>query len=118
MLRDAERVTHILESIDRLAEYLQGVDLSRLEADAMLQDAVLRRLTVIGEAAGKVSAATADRFPAVPWRVMADFRNFVVHAYHRIDWRIVWAVLRERLPTLRPTLSQIQEILVAEDSAS
>ncbi len=51
----------------------------------MLLDAVLRRLILIGEAAGKITSATRDRFPEIPWRLMADFRNFVIHEYHRIE---------------------------------
>jgi uncharacterized protein with HEPN domain len=107
LLRDRERVAHIVESVALVACYIRGVDLARLEADVMLQDAVLRRLILIGEAAGKVSPTTSAHYPEVPWRLMADFRNFVVHEYHRVDWLIVWKVVTESLPQSGPALERV-----------
>jgi uncharacterized protein with HEPN domain len=107
----------MVESVGLIEQYLRGGEFKQLETETLLQDAVLRRLILIGEAAGNVSATTRDRFPAVPWRLMADFRNFVVHEYHRIDWEVVWRVATERLPAVGPALVRVFETLDAEDQA-
>jgi uncharacterized protein with HEPN domain len=118
LLRDAERLAHIVESGVLLRQYLLHVDFDRFGNDPLRQDAVLRRLIVIGEAAGKITSETVDRFPAIPWRIMADFRNFAVHEYHRIDWGIVWTVATERLPALYPALEKAFAAMDAEDQES
>ena len=70
------------------------------------QDAVLRRLLVIGEAAARISPETQARFEAIPFRMMAGLRNRVVHDYGQIDMEIVWESVTLHLP-------QVQRELIA-----
>jgi uncharacterized protein with HEPN domain len=63
-------------------------------------EALLRRLTVIGEAARRVSAERQRELPEIPWRAMGDMRNFVVHAYHRVDPAVIWRTAQEEVPRL------------------
>lgn len=114
MLLDDERLEHILESIEVLGEYVQGADLDRLSANRMMQDAVIRRLTIIGEAANNLSARLKSRYPDIPWRLMADLRNVIVHEYHRVDWQIVWDVVTRDLPALVDSIAQVHQVVVRE----
>jgi uncharacterized protein with HEPN domain len=115
LLPDDERLEHILESIHVLAEYVLGADLERLLTNRMMQDAIIRRLTIIGEAATNLSAGLKSRYSDVPWRLMADLRNVIVHEYHRVDWQIVWDVVTRDLPPLAPTIETVASDLQGGD---
>jgi len=67
------RIRDILEAIALIEDYTRGLDLAAFRTDGKTVDAVLRRITIIGEAAGRVPAEVADAHPEVPWKVMRDF---------------------------------------------
>lgn len=73
--------------------------------------AVLHELTVVGEAAARVSEELRSRRAGVPWRKIVAFRNFVVHQYFGLGWDIVWETAKSLVPGLR---EQITAIMVAE----
>jgi uncharacterized protein with HEPN domain len=75
-----------------------------------VQDAVLRNLEVIGEAAKGVSGELRAKHPEVPWREAAAFRDFVAHAYDKVTPARVWAVVADELPAL---LAQLRDIAAA-----
>lgn len=83
------------------------MDQSRLEADPKTQDAVIRNLIVIGEAAGKVPGPLRKRHPGIPWRLMADMENFAVHEYWGVRLPTIWQTLVEDLPPLLPLLQDM-----------
>jgi uncharacterized protein with HEPN domain len=76
-------------------------------ASVMMQDAILRNLEVMGEAAKHVSSATRDRYPEVPWRRIAGLRDVLIHAYPRVDVEQVWEICEGDIPTLRGRLEAI-----------
>lgn len=57
-----------------------------------------------------VSNQLRERHPDVPWRRIADFRNVAVHQYFTIEWSLVWRLVRDRLPTLRPQILKVIEV--------
>ncbi len=72
-------------------------------ASDQLHDAILRNLEVLGEAANnvkKADAAFTDAHPEVPWAVIVAMRNRLTHAYFAVDLKIVWATVREDLPSI------------------
>ena len=68
--------------------------------NVQLQDSVIRRLEVIGEAAGWVSAPFRDQHPTIPWNRMTDMRNRMIHTYDAVDLDIVWTTAYEPIPEL------------------
>jgi uncharacterized protein with HEPN domain len=76
-------------------------------ADPMVQDAVIRNLEVMGEAARKVSADTRSAHPEVPWRKIAGTRDRVIHGYFTVDLEIVWEIVETELPPLRERLAAL-----------
>lgn len=72
---------------------------------------VLWNLTVLGEAAKRVSAETRERFADVPWSLMARLRDRLTHHYEGIDWRVVTVVLRDEVPSLASRLAQIRDAM-------
>lgn len=111
MRRDELFLLDILEAADRIAARIAARDLASLTADEDLQDVVLRRLTVMGEAASKLSEDLRSRHPKIPWKQAIGLRHRVTHGYFGLDWTIIWKTITEDLPALR---RQIADILGAE----
>ena len=100
MDRDAPHIVDIVGSARLVQAYLEGVTRKDFVRDVQLQDSVIRRLEIIGEAAGRVSAVFRARHPAIPWGRMVGMRNRMIHSYDAVDLDIVWTTARERIPEL------------------
>ena len=86
------------------------MDSQAFEHDTRTQDAVIRSIEIIGEAANKVRTADPDfaaRHPHIPWDVMYGMRNRIVHDYFEVDLQIVWQTIQRDLATLRPQIATI-----------
>lgn len=103
MTSDATYVEHILEAVRRIREYTAGGEADFL-GDPRTQDAVLRNLQILGEAAKKISPQFVGNHPEVPWRSMAGLRDRVVHDYFGVSLTIVWDVVSNHLPPLESAL--------------
>jgi uncharacterized protein with HEPN domain len=73
---------------------------------SMIQDAVIRNLEIIGEAASKLPADTKTDLSGVPWRRVIGMRNILIHGYATVDLETVWAVIQEDLPALEHVLQK------------
>lgn len=89
-----------MEAAQAVAEYLAGFDREAFLASPIVRDAVLLRLTNVGEACARISPELRDAHPKVPWQKVKAFRNLAVHAYFSVDWPVVWTLATERLPDL------------------
>jgi uncharacterized protein with HEPN domain len=114
MRRDADYLRDILTASEAVARFLAGVDRVAFPADELRQDAVARRLTIVGEAAGRLSAELRTRAKGVDWPRVVAFRNLVVHSYFAIDWAIVWSVATTDLPELATRIRALEGPLVGE----
>jgi uncharacterized protein with HEPN domain len=99
-------VVFIVECIQRIENYTQGGKDTFL-ADAMTQDAVLRNLHVLSESTQRLSETLKAQHPEVDWRVIAAFRNVIVHDYLGIDLQQVWDIVERDLPSLKLKVSAI-----------
>jgi len=72
---------------------------------------VVRSLEVIGEAARSIPDELRARAPSVPWTYMAGTRNKLIHEYFGVDLRIVWVVIQDELPPLKPEIERLAETL-------
>jgi uncharacterized protein with HEPN domain len=82
------RIEDILESISAIQKYIEGADFQSFAAAAKTVDAVVRRFTIIGEAANHVPSEVTVGCPSIPWRKMRQMRNVVVHAYSGVICRL------------------------------
>lgn len=101
------RITDILEAIEAILEYTQGMDLESLSTKRQTIYAVVRNITIIGEAARNLPKEVTDRNPEIPWRDMGDMRNVLVHIYFGVDLDVLWKTIRDDLPPLIPQLRKI-----------
>ena len=112
-----EYLQHIALAILRIQRYVAGQSATAFAADDKTQDAVLRNIEVIGEAARNVQRHHADFAAAhaqVPWAVMVGMRNRVSHGYFAVDWDLIWATVQQDLPTLS---EQINALLIEQGAA-
>lgn len=104
---DLERLRDARDFAQR-AQYNAGGLSADVLADALQpQHAALYDLIVVGEALNKVSAAVKRAGPAIEWRLVADLRNIIVHAYWQIDLEIIADVVRNRLDPLIEELDKL-----------
>ena len=94
----------ILDSASTAAEYVRGVSCESFMANSEKQDAVLRRLEIIGEAASRLSPETQAHFPQVPFRMMRGMRNIIAHDYGDVNLDRVWHTVTTDLVPLIETL--------------
>lgn len=90
----------MLDSAIRVQKLVAGKSYAQFVSDEMLQEAVLWRLTVIGEAAGKIQPATRANFPALPFTEMVRMRNILTHVYWGINYQVVWDTATGDVPEL------------------
>lgn len=104
-MTDESRTADILERVDRIVRATVGGRDAFLGSE-LIQDAVIRNLEVIGEAAKKVGPGTRRKFPDVPWREMARFRDLATHPYGRVLADEVWELVAKDLVEIRRAVAK------------
>lgn len=97
----------MLNAARAAVSFAAGVTFEQLMADEMRQAAILFKLTVLGEAAKRISQPVRDGLPGIPWRSAAGVRDKLVHEYHRIALKTVWGIVQDDLPPLIAALEQL-----------
>ena len=97
----------IWESLLAVEKYLKGVSLSDFQKNQQIQDAVVRRLEIMGEAAKNVDDAFRSLHPEIPWKKIAGLRDILIHEYFGVNIDRVWEVFRKDFPALKAELSKI-----------
>jgi uncharacterized protein with HEPN domain len=106
---DADLVEDIVEAITRIERYTAGLTLRAFLVDTKTQDATVRNLEIIGEAAKGLSSSFKKKHKVVPWQEIAGMRDRLIHDYAGVNWDIVWDVLQTKLPELRSHLEMLEE---------
>jgi len=107
MRSDALFLEDIVQAAAAIARFVTGLDEDRFVGDDLVRSAVLHKLTVIGEAAARVSGDLMQSHPEVPWADIVGFRNIAVHAYFSVDWRLVWNAATSDAPALKREIEAI-----------
>jgi uncharacterized protein with HEPN domain len=110
--RVEDYLEHIADAIERAMRYVGNLEsLQALEENQQAQDAIVRTITVVGEAANRICKVAPDfvtNHPELPWSQMRGIRNKVVHDYFDVAWDIVWNTVKDDFPTL---LHQVRSLL-------
>jgi len=108
-----EILEDIVDSIDRITAYADNMSYDEFMADLKTQDAVIRNIEIIGEAAKQLPYSFTLAHSDIPWRAIAGTRDRLIHDYSGVNYDIVWAVIVSDLPSLR---ARIREILQTEEN--
>lgn len=98
---------HILDCINNILAYTEGMDEETFYKNFMVQDAVVRNFEIIGEATKRISPEFKKSFPQFPWKKIAGIRDKLIHDYVHVDIETVWDAKTKDLPSL---LSELKEI--------
>lgn len=99
----------IYESISHIQRFLEGVSEDEFYKNVEKQDAVLRRLEIIGEAVKHLPDEIREDHPDVPWRQIAGMRDIIIHEYFGITLAMVWVVATEDILDLKTKVEEIIE---------
>ena len=114
MQRDIAYLLDIMEAAKLALHYVKGKTRVEFFDDLQCQDAVIRRLEIIGEAANRISEETRIGFPNLPWNDMIGMRNVMIHDYDDVDMAIVWETVQNDLP---PLISGLEKLVPPKDEA-
>ena len=107
MKNDKVYLEHILESIDKIEGFIQGITKFDFDQNVMIQDAIIRNIEIIGEATKKLSKQLTQSHPDIPWQDMAGMRDKLIHDYLDVDLDVVWKTVEVDLPLLKKMISGI-----------
>lgn len=117
-LRVGDYLGHLLAAIQRIRRYTANKTYADFTYDEQLQDAVVRNIEIIGEAARNIEQDMPDfaaLYPQIPWSALYAMRNRVAHGYWTVDLEIVWQVVQRDLPTLEEQIQLPSRIHGASD---
>ncbi len=102
---------HMRDAMDDLEEYTQSLSQKKFSDSKMVQDAVIRKIEIIGEAVKNINVKFQNQYQEIPWKDIAGMRDKLIHHYFGIRLERVWNVVKEDVPSLK---KQIQKILENE----
>lgn len=105
--KDLVRLKHMLDSTEAILSFIKGKRRESLGKNRLLTSGITREFEILGEAAGKISEKTQNRFSNLPWKQLIGMRNRLIHAYFEVDHAILWKTIKEDLPSFRQELQKI-----------
>ena len=108
MKDDSIYIDHILNSINRVLDYISSKNRESFESDLVTQDAVVRQLEILGEATKRVSKEFRSKHPGIPWSDMAGMRDVLIHDYIDVDFGVVWKTASEYIPNLKTLILKLR----------
>src|SRR3989344_4564885 len=100
-------IQDIIDSIDEIEDFTKGLSFGDFKKDKKTVNAVIRSLEIIGEAAKKISNDIRKKYSEIPWREMAGMRDKLIHEYHGVDLEIIWKVVKEEVPPIKPHIAKL-----------
>jgi len=101
-------IEHILECINLIKDYTKDTEKEKFLVSKQLQDAVIRRIEIIGEAVKNVPQAIKDKSTSIPWKRIASMRDILVHEYFGVDIELTWKVVKTELAELEKQILKIR----------
>jgi uncharacterized protein with HEPN domain len=100
-------IKDLLECINKIEDFVVEMSFDEFMKDEKTKSAVVREIEVMGEAVKNIPSSIRERYKDIPWNQMAKTRDKIIHFYFGVDYEIVWRVIRERLPQIKPLVQRI-----------
>ncbi|OAA24445.1 DUF86 domain-containing protein [Kosmotoga sp. DU53] len=104
----SELIEDIIEAINRIMIYIDNLTYNEFLDDLKTQDAVVRNIEIIGEAAKMIPLHIRQKYSRIPWKEIAGTRDKLIHDYFGVNFDIVWAIIKNDLPELRKQIESIK----------
>ena len=100
-------INDMLECIERIEEFVGDMSYDEFVEDDKTSSAVVRKLEIMGEASKNIPIEIRREYKEIPWSDIAKMRDKIIHFYFGVDYEIVWKVIKERLPGIKPFIEQV-----------
>jgi len=100
-------IDDIKECIHCIEIYSKNLTEGKFAKDQKTQDAIVRRLEIIGEAVKRVPSSIKNKYDEVDWKKAAGMRNVLIHEYYGVDIRRVWKTVKQSIPRFKKELERI-----------
>lgn len=100
-------LSDILESLNLIEQFVEGMELDDFKGDIKTSDAVIKRFENIGEATKQIPEEIKVRYPEIPWKEMAGMRDKLVHFYFGVKHELVWTAIKSRIPAIKPLIEKV-----------
>lgn len=107
-------IEDILECIEKIEEYSGKITEDDFYENTQIQDAIFRRLEIMGEAVKNVPKGFRERHQKIPWKNIAGMRDILIHEYSGVNLERIWKVITEDIPDLKNKILKIRENLKEE----
>ncbi|CAD6491836.1 MAG: hypothetical protein CHKLHMKO_00204 [Candidatus Argoarchaeum ethanivorans] len=111
-------IEHILESIGLIENYTANKTISDFIESVQLQDSIIRRIEIIGEAVKNLPVEVKSNYSEVPWKKIAGMRDVLIHEYFGIDLELTWQVVQKDIPDLKRENLKIKQDLKNKSTSS
>ena len=108
---DLDLLEDILICMDKIHKYIDGITYDGFENDSKTQDAIIRNIEVIGEAAKQLSDDIRQKYHNVPWKEIAGTRDRLIHGYFGVNIDIIWEIVTIDIPKLKTEIEEIKNEL-------
>ena len=99
----------IIDSINKIEEFVEGMTFEEFQNDDKTSSAVLRKFEIMGEAAKLIPKDIKIKHSNIPWKEMAGMRDKLIHSYSKVDFKLVWTTIKERIPRVKSLINKINE---------
>lgn len=105
--KDIVYILHIRDAIYLILEYTKDLNIKDFTSKRIIQDAVIRRIAIIGEAVKNISMNFREKYSEIAWKKIAGMRDKVIHGYFNVDIDRVWTVIIKDIPLLKREIEEI-----------
>jgi uncharacterized protein with HEPN domain len=98
----------ISESIALIERYMSGVSEEKFIKEIDIQDKVIRRIEIIGEAISNLPRIIKEKNPNNLWEEFGEFRNFIVHHYYEASLSRIYGLIKNKMPLLKQIIQNIK----------
>ena len=100
-------IHHILESIELIEIYSKNTTQVQFLKKPSMQDAIIRRLEIIGEAVKNLPESFRTKHSEIPWKKISGMRDVLIHQYFDVDLTLTWKVVKHELPKIKKKIIEL-----------
>jgi uncharacterized protein with HEPN domain len=97
----------IFYAIEKIENYVEGLSFDEFSADSKTVDAIVRNFEIIGEATKRIPLETKEKYPQIPWKMMAGTRDKLIHEYFGVSLQTLWKAVKEDLPPVKRAIESL-----------